>query len=740
MKKISRLSFLSLVMVLAFLFSISISYADVYDSIISKWDFTNTGNDTYGRINLTEEVNISYTPSPFGTAAHFNGTSYFFSDKIGIADKFANLRNLTMLSWIYRNTSTGGGRGLYSIGNKQNLGSATVEVVIDGSSDTFVVLQNSTQGIGYSSSQVALDTNSWMCHTTLWPLYVDADFEGVLNLINDSTEGSKLREVQYAIQNNLNFISTDITNNISIGAINRDVFENKFNGSIDYVAFFNSTLDNRSVLGFCGLPIVYAVSTDQAVYLDTEEIKGYCQGNPSFQSVNYSARWYKDGVLTRSINRSSTSRGLDLENVDTLSADFTGVGETWTFSCQTIFSDDTYFAQSLDQNTTFIISDFVVGACNTSLNHSILNITYRDEVSGDNISAAGSYDLLVSLGSSTAIVQDNRSTALEHAICTNLDPSEEVFNLSISGQFLFTKADYASRYFSVSPSVPIIATNANPYRLNISLIRLTNSTTVNYVWLTTSYQAINGIMEVYRCLGDGTKIIVESTPITDGKAIANIELLNIPYSYSLVTNGQRYENYDTFSACHLESQEEVIYYVDIDQVDITPQLGLLGTFCNATQSGSSIFRLQWGINPNSGATITGCAIVNRFGANGWVQTDQVCETDFDLSGTIPNTGYNYRVDTKLYQEGYSVSCESLEFVHAQSPGDIFGVFGLFSFALLFIGVSLLFVAQGEMMVFGGIIAILVGFIFGISSFSWGQISFIVIFLLMVLLIGRWVQR
>lgn len=399
-------------------------------------------------------------------------------------------------------------------------------------------------------------------------------------------------------------------------------------------------------------------------------------------------------------------------------------------NCDVPFTFSSAINSSFTTTLTNATYESNLGTC-TQYQYPFLNLSYYNEVLGDIITAKLGYNLKINDGIDDFNLSGNYSLAETHSFCTDVNPSERTIDYDVWGNFLIQKDLYAARYIQIQSGSPLTASN-NPIK-NVSyyLIPLSNSSTVNYNWYTTSYQSITGTLLIYRCEGDGTRILSESTPITDSKAVANLELLNIPYSYEVIVDGVTYTDV-SFTTCHIESQQTLTYYVDISKIVIDDFLDIFYADCNVSKPVSDEFLVKW-----DGSTgYQGCVFVKRAGVDGYVLTDTICATNGTLSGTIPSSGYSYLVESKLYSGDYSKQCDTLSYPGEKEGGNLFGLAAILGIVLLISTLALIWAGDNELMLIGGLIGLVAAWFLGITRFSWVDISLMIAFLLVIAYIGR----
>jgi len=269
------------------------------------------------------------------------------------------------------------------------------------------------------------------------------------------------------------------------------------------------------------------------------------------------------------------------------------------------------------------------------------------------------------------------------------------------------------------------------------MILLNESSSIEITWLTTSYEPISGTLEVYECQGDGSRTLLESTTIINGLSVINIELINKLYSYEIIVNGITYTNSEGFTKCHVEPSIERQFLVDLEEIDITPIVGLYSIQCNLTKILNNTVNMSWGYNPENTDTLTGCMQAYRHTVTGTTLVYEECDTDGNILAVVPASGFDYSVSGRIYQSGYSIVCgEVIEFKNDNSPPNLLGLTGLMSIFFLFVGMVLLFSQDIKEQFLALIIALIIAFITGWLAFGWQTIISIITFLIIIYLIGR----
>ena len=380
--------------------------------------------------------------------------------------------------------------------------------------------------------------------------------------------------------------------------------------------------------------------------------------------------------------------------------------------------------------------EFGIDNCSTFTNP-ILNLTYYDELTNAPIDVNIGYDLTFTGGFVHKINATSTNTYSD-SFCTNMDSTQRNLNYNVTGQITLSKTGYGTRINNYDLSNAIKASNNPVNNFSFFLINLTDSSTIIYSVSTTSLQPIDGTLLIFQCSGDGSRTQVSSTPITNGRASDNVELINTPYSYDVVVNGVLFQDFNSYGKCRTEPSETRRILVEIDPVDFSPEAGLNNIRCNLTKTGVNTVLMSWGSNPNDASTITGCLTASRFALGTYTEFWTNCSTTGSIERTIPANSFSYLVDGKIYQSGLSVSCDTapVEFIQDQEVSTTFGLTGLFSVILLVISMMLVFSGKGAGMLLGIGIGLFVAFFLGLTAFGWATISGILLLLIVVAWIGR----
>lgn len=432
---------------------------------------------------------------------------------------------------------------------------------------------------------------------------------------------------------------------------------------------------------------------------------------------------------------------LDITNPEKLSNQITIVktlgkgnnseNDNYTFSCAALSNN--IFTDYSNSSIANILS-LDIGICNARLKYTIFNLSTKDEISKELISTNKGYNLQTyNLVNYKNISTINNSEEY-NLFCSNINSSNRVLNWTIWGNILISKEGYATRLIEIDSEFPLRVYNNNQKNFTFYLISLSNSTTVTYNWFTTAYQRISGIQNIYRCNGDNTQTLIESTPIIDGSSVANIEVLNVPYSYTVIYNGILYTDLNSYSKCHIEATPTtaINYYIDVTQEDFNGYLDLSQVNCNLTKSSSSQGSLSWG-------ALSGVIGNINIYRNGEYLTTVSSELS-PLLYNLPETSNNYNLVGYLQNNGNIKTCGEAVFNQNKSNSNLFGLIGIFSCFILLSGLVLIYAGEKEKTLIILAVGLIAIFIIGLTSLSWPNILYMISLIILVMLVGRYARR
>jgi hypothetical protein len=431
----------------------------------------------------------------------------------------------------------------------------------------------------------------------------------------------------------------------------------------------------------------------------------------------------------------NTSKPLNLSNqnilIKTLDKKNLSEGDNFTFSCSA--SNGFLFTGYTNSSITNILT-LNLGLCSASLIYPVFNLTTYDEVSKEKIATNKGYNLRIYDNVNYKNISLNIISTISDSFCTNINPSSRFINWSIWNDILISKTNYATRLYELDEGIPLRVYNSNQDNLSYYLIALNESTTVTFNWFTTAYQRISGIQNIYRCNGDNTKTLVDSTPIIDGASVTNIEVLNIPYSYTIIYNGKEYIDKNSYSKCHIEATPltSINYYIDISEEDFNNYLLLSQLECNLTKSGNSQASLNWG----SLANVEGKLLIYQ--NNNYLT--ETSSTNKPLIYNLIDSQNNYNIIAYLKLNGNIRSCGEVSFNQNKTNSQLLGLMGAFACFILLASLVLLFAGEKEKTLLIMAIGIICLFILALTSLSWQTIISMIALILLTIYIGRYIRK
>ena len=420
----------------------------------------------------------------------------------------------------------------------------------------------------------------------------------------------------------------------------------------------------------------------------------------------------------------------------------TRITHNWTVSLKNQ-TNTTINASTSSQNQT--LYNIMIGSCASPLlNYTLANFTYYDEFSLANIRAKNTYQLHFYDGTYTYDVSGN-FTGLKNSLCTNLQSPATNYSFLMYGTFTLTNSSYITKVYTFGIGDAYSVGNYFSTHIPLYMINLGNSSTVSYTWQTTAYQPINGILKVYTCNANGSRSLVNSINIITGTAVANIQLIFQQYSYEVIIDGTTYTD-SSFNTCHVESITNPIYYVNINDIDITPAIGLLFVDCTITQVNESVTMSFDDIGGSD--TLYGCLFSKRKDIYGYTLSDTTC---YNLTGAGTGTiNYNFPMDGNYYvaegmindsagNVGFCQGTATYPTSQSQTEKD-FGVSGIFAIVLLVLSLALIYSEDGNTMLFAAIVGLVASWLLGIFSVGWEIMSLLVFFMAIIAFIGRYTRK
>ena len=374
----------------------------------------------------------------------------------------------------------------------------------------------------------------------------------------------------------------------------------------------------------------------------------------------------------------------------------------------------------------------------------MLNFSYYDEINLVALNSTNTYNLNITDGTFDYSNTGTFAEGYSHAFCTNLNPAQVVYGWNVYGTVLISDGgDYLNRIYTY-PSDDVFSISNNPITYkSLYLITAGNSTTVTYTWSTTEYQDITGTLEVYRCQGDGSQNLVAVVPITNGKAVANIELLAY-YSYQVIIDGIRYAQ-NSFTVCHPESSDAPTYFVDISDVNIETATGLLFVDCKLTEVDNDTVLMTF--NDILGtSTLQGCIYLWREDIYNRTLISVNCSTPPATSITYNfpylGDGNTYYLEGIVNQSGDMGYCNGNVIYNQQGDvGEIYGTAAIISTLFLIVGLLLIWSSTGAALMVAGMISVILSWWIGLlTGIGWMTVTSIVAFLLIVVWVGRGAKK
>lgn len=505
----------------------------------------------------------------------------------------------------------------------------------------------------------------------------------------------------------------------STGDLNINVVNYTF-----YVVNLTETFDYSIFSGF---------STSWYLDVDLGGIADFALYNPNaifqFDGVNYSAT--RDAYDANAINFSVTQTlgytpfGTEL------------VWHNWFFN-MTPLTPVIYNTTNQTQNQTNV----TVGVCSSILNHSILNITYYDEVNNNLLTVDSNvYALVITDGTyyydqSGIFTNENRSS-----FCTNVDPANATYNWNAYGTFTLENSGYVTRVYTIDELSPTLLSNNPTTLLDLFMIGVNDSSTVTFSWLTTNFQQFDGTMKIYKCENDSTRSLVDSQLIINGLAFANLELFFTAYSYEVIIEGTTYTG--AWTDCHIEAATEREFLVDLDEITILPVIGLFLVDCHMTNVSNDV-TMTWGANPEDTTSIEACIIGKRQSIYNMTEVYRNCsnQTSGSFMVTVPNLANAYTVTGEITQNGVKGYCQdTLQFNHDRTDvSSALGAMGLLCIVILILSLALMYSGSGEKQVIAACVGVIIAFFIGLTSLPWHVISSICFLGVIVVLIGRYTKR
>ena len=411
-------------------------------------------------------------------------------------------------------------------------------------------------------------------------------------------------------------------------------------------------------------------------------------------------------------------------------------GDNYTWAC-TIWDDNHSFSNTT-VNRTLNVVDVRIGYCNASFLYPILNISHFDEATDAPVNATNGYNMQIA-GDALNFNLIGSFTNFTQRFCMNVDPATQVYNFSMWGTFTLSAPEYTTRIVTIDSAVPYYLTNLQEYSLNQYLIKIDNSSTISFTWLSKSYHPLDGTMRIYTCNPDGSTSLVESTPVVSGEAVANLQLLVQPYSYDIVIDGEVFED-DSYTTCHIESKTERTFYVDLLGEDVSDTIGMLWVDCSVLETGLNEVTMNWSGNTEDDSNVTGCIVAYRQTIYDRLEIYRNCSdaTPGSIVRTVPSNFNSYFVTGEISQGSTVLYCNDVVSFYTNTDAETaFSITGLFGAVLIIAAIALLFSGSGVGMIIGTIIGVVGVKLLGIVALSPTTVGGIVAFLILIIFIARY---
>jgi len=249
--------------------------------------------------------------------------------------------------------------------------------------------------------------------------------------------------------------------------------------------------------------------------LNETDLIGFCRATEGLgNTVNSTFRWYRnDSLFSSGSNDGSFASNVSF-NIANITNSQTAIGDTWILSCSVnALTNSTLFVNSTGKEVFPVQLDI----CSPSLLFPVLNMTYFDDQTALPITISNGLDLVITRNGDFFNVSKTLTGNFTDSLCTNIDPLNGTISFDMFGQLNLQKVDYATRLYDIPQSQSFNLSNTLPFNLSLFMIKLNDSTTVNFNWLTTASQPIDGTMRVFQCEQNGDRTLIESNPIINGK-------------------------------------------------------------------------------------------------------------------------------------------------------------------------------------------------------------------------------
>ena len=381
-----------------------------------------------------------------------------------------------------------------------------------------------------------------------------------------------------------------------------------------------------------------------------------------------------------------------------------------------------------------------VAPCNASYPYVLFNISYADETTLAPLNVSNNYNLVIYDGYSYFNQAGLFYTDGDHRLCTSLPPTLVNHTWNMWGTMILNDTGYSPRTISINALAPYSLNNSRTLNLTYLMIDLTNGSLINYKWYNTQFSPITGTMKIYKCNPDGTKTLVDSVVIVSGNAISYINYYYTQYSYTVIANGNLYQD-SSFSTCHVEIATPSTYYIDQIETNIYPLIGLYSAKCTLNETGNNTVTMAWEQSPELSDAVSGCIIAYRGTINGKTQIYENCSNSSPITRTIPDNSNPYYVIGELRQGNYNVQCgQELSFFTETDASETFGLTGIFCVIIMVASLALLFWGEGKFPVLGSMIGLAVSWFLGITVIDTFTMSLLEAFLILVAVTGRYNKK
>jgi len=390
----------------------------------------------------------------------------------------------------------------------------------------------------------------------------------------------------------------------------------------------------------------------------------------------------------------------------------------------------------------YTVSDIDIGVCDSDawLVYPWINFTFKDEQTEDLINVTVSFEATLE-DELFSVVEEGGFTNNHVAFCTNIDPANFTRTFNIYGEGIVSKLGYVTRVFKLEEILNINGSNDDITTYPLFLPEIANSTTIQFLWQTKEFQLIDGTMFIYKCNGNNTKVLIDSTAISDGTASSNLQLLDTAYSYEVLYNNVLY-NTGSYTDCHVETSAERTYYIDVTRQQISPVIGLFVIDCSVIKQDNSTVSMEWGSNEeNTADEITGCLSAYYSDLSGRILLNETCNTDNLILQEFVDPGVEVLIVGTIIQDNVTGYCrDEVTLFFNNDNVNVFGKATLFFVVVLIVSLGLLYASEGVVLLFGAGFGVVVSYFLGLLVLPKTVISSIIFFLVIVGLIGRYFRK